>query len=109
MLFRYIPARHVHWEAIWPAAIFGGMGLELAKAGFTWYVDNLANFQVVYGSITTAIILLLSAYVIASIFLLSAELCAQLNAWVLDQPPVKKVYVASRPVKALPEPDASVE
>ena len=84
LLFRYAPARAVHWDAIWPAALVGGAGFELAKRGFSWYLANLANYQVVYGGIATVIILLFWAYVLASIFLFSAELCAQLNIWLED-------------------------
>lgn len=81
LLFRYVPARHVHWDAVWPAAILGGIGWELAKSGFVWYTSGVANFQFIYGGIATAIVLLLWAYIIAAIFLLSAEVCAQLNEW----------------------------
>jgi membrane protein len=81
LLFRYVPARRVHWDVVWPASIFGAIGWELAKIGFGWYVANLANFSVVYGGIATVIVLMLWAYLLASIFLLSAELCAQLDIW----------------------------
>lgn len=83
LLFRFVPARLVNWDAIWPAAIFGAAGWEIAKAGFRWYLANLANYQVVYGSIATVIVLLFSAYLLASIFIFSAELCAQLNEWLV--------------------------
>jgi membrane protein len=109
LLFRFLPARHVHWEAIWPAAIFGALGWELAKAIFTWYVNNVSNFQVVYGTISTAIILLLSAYVLAAIFLISAELCSQLNEWILERPPLQRSYLSSRAVASLPESPKTVE
>ncbi len=109
LLFRFLPARHVHWEAIWPAALFGAVGWELAKAIFTWYVDNVTNFQVVYGTISTAIILLLSAYVLAAIFLISAELCAQLNEWVLERPPVERGFPESASIASLPDPYNPVE
>lgn len=85
LLFRYVPARRVDWDAVWPAAIFGAIGWELAKSGFGWYLTNVANFQFVYGSIATVIVLLFWAYLIASIFLLSAEFCAQLNEWLNEQ------------------------
>ncbi|MEZ4667377.1 MAG: YihY/virulence factor BrkB family protein [Anaerolineae bacterium] len=81
LLFRYVPSRNVHWDAVWPAAIFGAVGWELAKSGFVWYTNTVANFQFIYGGIATAIVLLLWAYLIAAIFLLSAELCAHLNQW----------------------------
>jgi len=85
LLFRYVPARRVSWDAVWPAALFGAIGWELAKAAFGWYLTNVANFQYVYGTLAAGIILLLWAYLIASLFLLSAEICAALNDWHLDQ------------------------
>jgi membrane protein len=81
LLFRFVPLRTVHWDAIWPAAILGAVGFELAKRAFAFYLANFANYQVVYGSITAVIILLFWTYLLASIFLFSAELCAQLNEW----------------------------
>lgn len=84
LLFRYVPARRMHWDAIWPAALFGAVLWEIAKFAFGWYLTNMANFQFVYGTLATGIILLFWAYLIASIFLISAELCAGLNQWYFD-------------------------
>lgn len=84
LLFHYVPSREVHWDAVWPAAVFGAIGWELAKRGFEWFLGNLATYQVIYGGIATGIVLLIWAYVIATIFLFSAELCARLNEWLLD-------------------------
>lgn len=97
LLFRYVPSRFVHWDAVWPAAIFGAVALELAKALFAWYLSTLANFQFVYGSIATVIIFLLWAFLTASIFLLSAEICAQLNLWFIGQnePARHRIYSES--------------
>ena len=93
LLFRYVPSRHVNWDAIWPAAIFGAIGLELAKALFAMYLANFANYQIVYGSIAAVIILLFWAYLTACIFLISAELCSQLNFWMssLDDVPAIRI------------------
>ena len=85
MLFRFVPARYVHWDAVLPAAMFGAIGWELAKAGFGYYLNSLANFQFIYGSIATGIVLLFWANLIAAIFLFSAELCARLNEWIIGQ------------------------
>jgi membrane protein len=104
LLFRYVPSLHVHWDAVWPAAIFGGLGWELAKAGFQWYLANIANFQFIYGSIATAIVLLLWAYLIAAIFLMSAELCAQLNEWFImrQKKEIERLYAESELSGELP-------
>ena len=85
LLFRYVPAREVHWDAVWPTAVFGAIGWEFAKRGFEWYLKNLVNYSIIYGSIATGIVLLFWAWVIASIFLFSAELCARLNEWMLAE------------------------
>lgn len=85
LLFRFVPARKVYWDAVWPTAILGALGWEIAKIAFGWFLTNFANYQFVYGAIATAIILLFWAYVIASIFLFCAELCAQLNEWLSEQ------------------------
>ncbi|MEO1290993.1 MAG: YihY/virulence factor BrkB family protein, partial [Chloroflexota bacterium] len=85
LLFRYAPSIDVHWDAIWPAAIVGSIGWEFAKAGFEWYLGNLNSFWIIYGSIAIGIVLLFWAWLIASIFLFSAELCAQLNKWLIAE------------------------
>jgi membrane protein len=85
LLFRFVPARYVQWDAIWPAAMFGAIGWELAKAAFQWYLTNIANYSIIYGSLATGIVLLFWAYLMASIFLLSAELCARLNEWLIAE------------------------
>lgn len=103
LLLRYVPARHVHWDAVWPAAIFGALGWEILKIGFNRYLMNVVNFQFIYGSIATAILLLFWAYLIASIFLLSAEICAQINQWMMDHQRQEEVdhYLDSKPLGEL--------
>ncbi|MCU0511468.1 MAG: YihY/virulence factor BrkB family protein [Anaerolineae bacterium] len=109
LLFRYIPARHVQWDAVWAGALFGAVGWELAKAAFEWYLTNLATYSVIYGGIATGIVLLFWAYLIASIFLFSAELCARLNEWLSEQ---EQVSSAARTLQQIeryvhtPEPAA---
>ncbi|MCY4538274.1 MAG: YihY/virulence factor BrkB family protein [Chloroflexi bacterium] len=96
MLFRFVPARFVHWDAVLRAAIFGAIGWELAKAGLAYYLNNLAGFQFIYGGIATTVVLLFWANLVAAIFLLSAEFCARLNEWIIrqdtDQPSTIRSY-----------------
>jgi membrane protein len=99
LLFRFVPARFVHWDAIWPAATFGAFGWELAKAGFQWYLANLASYGVIYGSIATGIVLLFWSYLLASIFLFSAELCARLNEWSIAEEEYRAKQRASKPLE----------
>ncbi len=81
LLFRFVPQVSVRWEAVWAAGILGAAGWELSKGLFIWYLDHFGNFAVVYGSIATVIVLLLSAYLTSSVVIFSAGLCAQLDRW----------------------------
>jgi membrane protein len=105
LLFRYVPARRVHWDAVWPAAIFGAVGWEIAKWAFGWYLLNIANYQFIYGTLSAAIVLLFWAYVIAALFLISAEFCAQLNEWILDRhwQQESEQYLEGKAVQRLPK------
>ncbi len=80
-LYRFIPRRRVRWDAIWVAAFFGGALWELAKRLFAWYLDNLASYSLVYGSVATMIVLMLWAYLTAIIILLAGEICVSIDDW----------------------------
>ena len=76
-----IPNCHVRWSAVFPAAIVGSLGWETIRIGLGWYLGHATRYSLIYGSLSAIIILMLWVYAMALIFLLSAELCAQLNKW----------------------------
>lgn len=84
LLFRFVPSIPVDWEAIWPSALLGAAGWEVAKGLFVWYLENFSNYVLVYGGIATVIVLLTSIYLTATVLILSAELCARLNEWLAE-------------------------
>jgi membrane protein len=81
MLYAFVPARRVSWDAILPAAIMGGLSFEIAKKAFVWYLTTLTNFDFVYGSVATVVVFMLWAYVIFAIVLFFAEICTVLEEW----------------------------
>ncbi len=81
-LYRFIPRRRVRWDAIWVAAFLGGGAWEIAKRVFTWYLDNVASYSLVYGSVGTVIVMLLWVYLTGIILLLGAEVCVALDDWI---------------------------
>ncbi len=81
MMYRWIPRTRVGWDAIWPAALLGGVLWEGAKQIFGLYLDSVANFSLVYGSIATVIVFMLWAFLTCNIILLCAEFCVQLSDW----------------------------
>lgn len=80
-LYRFLPRRRVGWDAIWVAAFLGGGAWELAKRLFAWYLDNLASYNLVYGSVATVIVLMLWTYLTAIIIILGAEICVSVDDW----------------------------
>jgi len=80
-LYRFIPRQRVRWDAIWVAAFIGGGLWEVAKRIFTWYLDNLASYNLVYGSVATMIVLMFWIYLTGIIVLLGAEICVSLDDW----------------------------
>ena len=63
----------------------GSMGWELSKSLFVWYLESVANINVVYGSLGTVIALMLWAYLSAALLLLSAEACVAIDAWLAQR------------------------
>ncbi|PJF44941.1 MAG: hypothetical protein CUN55_01345 [Phototrophicales bacterium] len=84
VLYGFVPARRLRWDAILPASILGGLTFEFAKKAFVWYLSSLTNFSLVYGSVTTVVVFMLWMFVIFCIVLLYAEICAAIDDWLAD-------------------------
>jgi len=54
---------------------------EIAGSLFIFYLENFANYQLIYGSISSIIILLVWIYYSAFIIILGAEFTFQLSKW----------------------------
>jgi len=50
---------------------------EIIRHGLTWYFGTLSQVNVVYGSLTTAIVVLLSLEIVATVLLLGAQVIAE--------------------------------
>jgi len=78
--YRFAPDRRSHrarW--IWPGAIIAAV-LWLAVCGlFSFYVESIGHFETTFGSLTTAIVLLLWMYNSALILVLGATINAELE------------------------------
>ncbi len=86
MLNRFLPNCTVSWKA----GLFGGLvsaGLmEVARFGFRHYLENFANYNLLYGSIGGLFVLVMWAYYAALITLLGAELASEVEETVFGIP-----------------------
>jgi membrane protein len=86
-LYYFGPYRKQRWSAIWPGAILATVLWLLATVVFGWYVRNLANYNVLYGSVATSIALLVWMYLIAAVALVGCEFNAEWERMGRTMPP----------------------
>src|SRR5580700_10818183 len=76
-LYFFGPYRSQRWRYIWPGAVLATIFWLLATAGFAWYVRNIGNYNVMYGSVGAGIALLVWMYLMAVIALIGCEFNAE--------------------------------
>ncbi|HWE00741.1 MAG TPA: YihY/virulence factor BrkB family protein [Bryobacteraceae bacterium] len=79
ILYYYGPYRKQRWAAVWPGAFLATLLWLPATLGFAWYVRNITNYNVLYGSVGTSIALLVWMYLLAAIALFGCEFNAELE------------------------------
>lgn len=79
ILYYYGPNRRQRWRAVWPGAVVATVLWLLATSGFGWYVRNVANYNVLYGSVATSIALLVWMYLMAAVALVGCEFNAEIE------------------------------
>jgi membrane protein len=99
ILYYYGPYRKQRWKAVWPGAILATTLWLLATLGFAWYVRNITNYNVLYGSVGTSIALLVWMSLLAAI----ALLCCEFNA------EAERIEVAHELIRRAAEKKAAAE
>ena len=77
LLYKLIPNTRTYWRDIWPGALLAAVLFEIARALFVLYINNFANYQLIYGSIASIIVLIVWIYYSAFIMILGAEFAFQ--------------------------------
>lgn len=73
LLYCVGPNRPIKLRAVWPGAVLATLLWLGATSGFAWYVRNVANYSVLYGSIGAVIALVVWMYLLSVIALLGCE------------------------------------
>jgi membrane protein len=77
LLYKLIPNTRTYWRYVWPGALLAAILFEIARTLFVFYLENFANYQLIYGSISSIIVLLVWIYYSAFIMILGAEFTFQ--------------------------------
>jgi membrane protein len=79
-LYRYGPSRRsAKWRWVTAGSVFATLMWLIVSAGFSYYVSGFANYDKIYGSLGAVIVLLFWLYLSFYIFLLGAEINAELE------------------------------
>jgi membrane protein len=76
-LYRVVPSGRVLLRDVWPGALVGAIGYELAKVGFGVYLQNFGNYSAIYGSLGAIVAFLFFVFIAANAFLLGAEFASE--------------------------------
>jgi membrane protein len=90
------PNRKQRFVETLPGALVAVVGIYLSSAGLSYYFGHLTNYNKTYGSLGAVIILMLWFYVVALLFIVGAEL----NAELLKQESAHREHTAMRPMPA---------
>jgi len=77
LLYKLIPNTRTYWHYIWPGALLDAVLFEIARTLFVFYLESFANYQLIYGSIASIIVLLVWIYYSAFIMIPGAEFTFQ--------------------------------
>jgi membrane protein len=77
VLYWIVPATKVRLRDVWPGALVGAALFEVGKTGFAFYVENFANYGLVYGSLGAVVALLFWTYISSMILLFGAEVASE--------------------------------
>ncbi len=78
-LFYFGPNKHVRWRDAFPGAMVATVLWYLTVIVFAWYVRNIANYNVAYGSLGAGIALLVWMFAISVIALYGCEFNSEIE------------------------------
>jgi membrane protein len=77
LLYRFVPNCKTYWRYVWTGAVVAAILFEASKGIFMWYLVNVANYELIYGSVASMMVLLFWAYISAFILILGAEISSE--------------------------------
>ncbi|MCA9871493.1 MAG: YihY/virulence factor BrkB family protein [Caldilineae bacterium] len=76
-LYRWIPNRTVPWRAAVVPAILAALASQVVNAGYSWYLGSgFSRYEILYGPLTTIIVLMFWFFLTVLIILVGAHLGA---------------------------------
>ena len=77
VIYKFIPNTKTYWRHVWPGAALAAVLFEVGKGLFLFYLDNFADYQRIYGSLGSVVVLLSWTYASSFILLIGAEFSSE--------------------------------
>ena len=77
LIYKFLPNTKTYWRYVWPGAVLGAVLFEVFKSIFVFYMENFADYERVYGSLASVIILLAWTYFSGLILIAGAEFSSE--------------------------------
>jgi len=91
LIYRFVPRKRLNWKSIALGTVVATSLLVAARPLFYGYVQNLANYNLMYGGIAIAVVLLVWGWVAAFITILGGEMASHFQTMVLEGAGAKTV------------------
>jgi membrane protein len=80
VIYRFAPCRrHARWRWVTPGGVFAAGFWLVGSLGFSWYVNNFANYDVTYGSLGAVIGFMMWIWFSVMVILIGGELNAEIE------------------------------
>jgi len=79
-IYRHAPAVHKKWKLVNPGSILATFMMIVFTMGFSYYVVNFGNYNKLYGSIGTVLVLMLLIYFNSLVLLIGFELNVSISS-----------------------------
>ena len=77
LIYKLVPNTVTHWRYVWPGALLAAVFFEVFKSVFVFYLDHFADYERVYGSLASVIVLLAWTYFSSLILIAGAEFSSE--------------------------------
>jgi membrane protein len=92
-IYYFMPVGRMSVQHALIGGVTAGLLWELIRHALSWYFGTLSQVSLVYGSLTTAIIVLLSLEVVATLLLLGAQVIAEYECLEIGEAPKEPVLM----------------
>ena len=76
-IYKFLPNTKTYWRYIWLGSALAAILFEIGKGLFLWYLETFAQFDQLYGNVSSVIVLMIWTYACALILILGAEVSSE--------------------------------